>query len=169
MLLTLALAAHPTPAHPLQTISSPHLLAHVLEQRTPPAVVVLPARLARPVLEQLIDEEGSETPTSALVVVGEDGEAADVFALAEKHGVVAVAWKDVEVIGDDVADPAEPREASERDVLVKRFWEDAQGVSRSSTRLACVRALELEADQELCAPRPPARRRCRRRPSRTSP
>ena len=111
------------------TLSTPHLLAHTLERPTPPLALVLPARLAQSVLEQLIDEGATSMGVKpALIIVGAEEEAGGIIRLAEKHGLVAVAWRDVEVAGNGVEDKAERQVVGEQDVFGLRIWEAPGGV-----------------------------------------
>jgi hypothetical protein len=132
VLLTLALASEPSPTHPLVMLSGPHLLAHALEMSPPPLAVVLPARLGPSVLEQLIDESAADATSPTLVIVGspDEVEASDIFRLTEERGITAIAWTDIEVTGNDIADQAERPVVGEGDVFSLRIWEAPGGVRR---------------------------------------
>lgn len=82
-------------------------------------------------LEQLIDEEtagsNSDSTVSSLVIIGEDEEVKDVYELAQENGVGAVSWREIEALGDaSLIGPG--KEVGEKEVLMTRFWEDAEGV-----------------------------------------
>lgn len=125
-------------------------------------------------LEQLIDEEtagsNSNSTVSSLVIIGEDEEVKDVYELAQENGVGAVSWREIEALGDaSLIGPG--KEVGEKEVLMTRFWEDAEGVrsallviSHAESRIDTLSLLAVPAEGPRVIHHPPSSHSRYRRP-----
>lgn len=135
ILLHIALSQTSTFA-PLHVLKTPTLLSHILDLVSPPSIIVLPASLLRPVLEQLIDDDPRESSIQPiLVVVGTENEIEGIVQLAGaagERGLRVIGIRDLERVGDGIRDSHD--ESSERnDVAVKEtdletiIWSTGEG------------------------------------------
>lgn len=134
LLLTLSQAVSPaSSSHPLITLASPTLLAHVLDLPLRPALIVLPATLLQAVLEQLIDDSASNG--TSIVIIGSDNDLSDVrpaLLAARDAGIPVVDWREIERTGDTEADDGKSAEITDRDVLTVLYSYGIDGVSLAS-------------------------------------